>query len=277
MEMDIAPSSSSCDMLGGASVLNEMEPFTREEITSDSTDHCTFSPKKNGHVASCEVILVDLNYLEFFVKTELKKGKIPTNLYLQRVPCRGGVTKDFHLSAQVWLGSIVEHSSAFRKIFTDAQYSDKAREEEWKELKQLDLYSKVLYWVADMFETRDENARARLAAHRIEAHGVSHFMSPYYFTEVKAKYLNDLCVPGSLTSSFKTLLNTLAEEEDDICTSHNLAKHVMRVFSIQKNFHKDADFQEERAKWLPRGPFVLFLLLYLTLARHRSVGEGYLR
>ena len=74
-------------------------------------------------------------------------------------------------------------------------------------------------------------------------------MSPYYFSELEARYLNNLWVPSS-GISLKAFLNKLAEEEDNICTSHNLAPKLMRIFEIEKNFHKEPSFQNEREAWM---------------------------
>jgi len=89
---------------------------------------------------------------------------------------------------------MLEHSASLRDIFSKADYIDKAREEQLNELKQMELYAKVRYWIADMFDF--EKASIRLGQ-RIEAQGVSHFVSPYYFIEFEARYLKNFWVPGS--------------------------------------------------------------------------------
>ena len=259
-EMTIA-ASSSYDTYG-THALNVIEPFSQEDISKASTNLIPlhFPNKENGRIVSYELILVDLDYLEMFVKTELEKNKKPTNLWIQPVKCRDGKERAFHLSAHVWIGSMLEHSASLRNIFSRSEFIDKAREEQLKELKQMELYAKVRYWIADMFDF--EKASVRLGQ-RIEAQGISHFMSPYYFSEFEARYLNNLWVPGSAIS-LKAFLNKVAEEEDNICTSHNLAPKLMRIFEIEKNFHKKPSFQNAREAWMkaqepiwrgsPKGP-----------------------
>lgn len=235
-DLTIAPSSSYDTH--GAHALNVIEPFSNNEISKASMNLISlhFPNKKSGRVVSYEVILVDLAFLEMFVKTELEKNKKPTDLRIHHVKCRDGKERTFHLSPHVWIGSILEHSTSLRNLFSTAEFIDKVREEQLKELKQMELYAKVRYWIADMCDF--EKAGDRLG-HPIEAQGVSPFTSPYYFSEFETRYLNNFWVPGSATSL-----------KDFICTSHKLAPKIMRIFDIEKNFHKDPSSRKEREAWL---------------------------
>ena len=234
--------------------VNEVEPFTLVDITKASEDNSTMNliplsfPKiqKRRVVLNNAVVLVDLESLERFVETQIQTGKSPLDLCLKDVQCRGGRTKDFPLTAHVWIGSILPRSRAFRFLFTTAAYAESCRTAQLKELKDQAprLYDHVLFWIDDMLNFDDAQWRVEAP---IEATGVSSFMSPYYFTEQEARYLGNFYIEGS-TKTLKDALDALAEEE--VCTKTDLAPLIQRTFKVQKGFQKKGDYKEQREAWM---------------------------
>lgn len=215
-ELTIAPSGS----YDTYNAVNLKEPFTQQDISEVSTGLIPlyFPNIQKGNIVSVQVVLVDLAGLEGFVTHGCNNAKAAVDLHLP-VKCRDGKERQFRLSEFVWVGSILEHSAFFRYFFAEHEYWKVLREQQLKELKEKlpDLYAKVRYWIADMFNF--EEAKDRLQT-PMDAHDVPNFMSPYYFSEMEARYLGNFSLPGSMT--LKSYLKRLAETDDNICMSHNL-------------------------------------------------------
>ena len=241
--LTIAPSGS----YNTYNAVNLIEPFTQENISGASTGLIPlyFPSIRKGSLESVQVVLVDSEGLKRFVTHQCDNAKEAVDLSLH-VRCRDGKQRQFRLSEFVWVGSILEHSAFFRNFFAEHEHVKVLREQQLKELKEKlpDLYAKVRYWIADMFHFEEGEDRLQTP---MEAHDVPNFMSPYYFTEMEARYLGNFSVPGSMT--LKSYLKGLVETEDNICTSHNLAPKLMRVFQIRKKFHEDKSFQIEFEEW----------------------------
>jgi len=183
--------------------LNTKEPFTCVDIAeaSEETSKLNLIPlffqkkQKQRAVTNHSIVLVDLESLEQFVENQIRKGVGPLNICLTHVPCHGG-DKDFALTSDVWIGSMLPRSRYFRVVFVSAGCAEACRTAALKELKTEAprLFDHLLFWVEDLLDL--EEAQWRLEA-RFEATGVCKLMSPYYFTEPEARYLGNFFVDGS--------------------------------------------------------------------------------
>ena len=263
----ISASSNTFEISGA---LNTVEPFTMVDITEASGENSQLNliplffakVQRRRVVRNHSVILVDLEGLESFVESQISMGKSPLNLCLNDVPCRGGKSKNFSLTSDVWMGSILPRSRYFRAVFSSAGCAEACRTEQLKELKTQApcLFYHLLFWIDDMVDF--EEAQWRLDA-RFEATDISKVMSPYYFTEPEARYLGNFFVEGS-ANTLKQTLDNLAASQDELCTSSDLVPLLERTFKIEKK--REVDYEEKRAAWMeealvvskmPRGHDVL--------------------
>jgi hypothetical protein len=232
--------------------VNKKEPFLLVDLSDPDVELIPlFFPIRKENLGF-EVLLVDKSSLERFVEFELKKCRKPFNLSLRVDNCRGGRGRTFHFSPQVWIGSMLPNSACLRRVFSAVVTIEAIRTEQLKELQELDLFMKVQYWIADMFEF--QTAAERLSCPN-DSPDVAGLLSPYYFNMSEARYLGNLYVSmgdgeGKKAVTLKDFLNKLAAEEDNVCTSHNLAPKLQTMFDIRKGFHKDSSFEKERKTWL---------------------------
>lgn len=226
--------------------VNTSDPFLYTETSSPDMDFIPlfFPTKTKTTITGFEVVLIDKTSLEMFVKSQVGTTKKLINLCFS-VECRDGSNRQFHFSPQVWIGSILEHSKCLRRIFSKAETIEAARKEQLAELKGLDLFTKVQYWIADMFDFKE--AAGRLSFPNDSADGVR-LLSPYYFSTPEAQYLGNLYASGD-GKTLKVLLNEVSQE-DNVCTSHSLAPKLLRVFAISKKFRMDASFQKKQKEWI---------------------------
>ena len=225
---------------------NKSEPFLLLDFSDPDLELIPlfFAIKKKSKIMGFDILLVDKSSLEFHVQTQTEKGRKLTNISIGAM-CHDGVSRSFQLSLQVWIGSVLEHSKCLRRIFSKGVTVEVARKEQLAELKELDLFLNVQYWIADLFEV--ELAEQRLSS-TSESPGVAKQLSSYYFSVHEAKYLGNFYASGD-GKTLKDFLNKLGEE-DNVCTSHNLALKLLNIFDIPTKFREDASFQKKRNVWM---------------------------
>ena len=233
-----------------------MEPFTFVDISKDSEERSELNliplffqkKQKQRGVTNHSVVLVDLACLEKFVAVKVAKGVDPLKLVLMHVQCNGGHKKDFPLTQDVWIGSMMPRSASLRTFFVAKGHAEACRTAALKELitDAPRLFDHLLFWVDDLQDF--EEAQWRLDT-RFEAADICQLMSPYYFTEPEARYLGNFFVEGS-ANTLKDMLNMLVACGEEICTKNDVVPVLERTFQIKKEFQKSSDYKEKRAVWM---------------------------
>jgi hypothetical protein len=231
-------------------IINEVDPFTLEEIEAIEDPLLLHFHKRLS--VKVETLCVGLSGFEQFVQSESAKGKSLINLELKQIRCKSGQLRNFVVTKQVWVRSILKQSKTLRNSFTNFFSCAILREDQLEEMKQeKDFWKRIKFWISDFLSFEESQHRLTLPP----ADGESHWMSPFYFSAEEAEYVGSIMMPNTIT--LKETLDSMMEGKAsagavEVCASHDLAPVFITAFGMQHSFHKDAAFKKEKKAWIKK-------------------------
>jgi hypothetical protein len=125
-------------------------PFSQEEASRIKDPLFIEFDKGNG---TAKKLCVCLEYFETYMRIQNDGGKEIVSLHLEKIQCKGkGEARSFHLSNNVWVGTILEMSSLLRKCFLDLYSCAVKWRNELVILKdKKDWGSHILFWISDFY------------------------------------------------------------------------------------------------------------------------------
>ena len=251
------------DTRSNVKYVNDIEPITMCAI-SDFESHelidLHYRKFVYGKIDST-IIRVSVEGLVNCIKSALNENENILTRPLGEVQFRDAdkPPKRYHLNADVWIESILPYSKKLREIFAEQRLIYSMYKEELEALSELGpLFYTVKIWVADMLDGRNKEAQERLLApmYLPERPSINTHMSPCYFTHNQARYIGNLVCPYYLCKvRFQEWLIDQHERHQTrkskgLCTSHELAPKIMKIFEIKKNFQDDPEYVRRRTEWM---------------------------
>ena len=231
------------------SCINDMDPFTLQDVKEIEDPIAVFFPKRHREG---DVLCMSLESLENFVRTETEAGKNIFNLELKRVTCKGGRQLSFIFNQHVWMALLLQHSRKFRPQFRDYLLSSTLREASLEDMKADNaLWEKILFWASDLLDFASAQERLTIPWED----GVTPFMTPYYFSKDEADTVGKLMMPNTI--SLQQIMQTMLEEKAsagslEVCTSHDIFPLLAIAFQLPKGFHKQGNFMNRKKAWLKK-------------------------
>jgi len=127
-------------------VINKVDPFTLEEVGAIKDPLLLHFYKRLS--VEMETICVGLSGFEQYVQSETNAGRNLFNLELKQIVCKSGQHRNFILSKQVWICSILEQPKAMRCSFTKLYACALVREDQLDEMKcEKDFWKRIMVWI----------------------------------------------------------------------------------------------------------------------------------
>ena len=230
-------------------LVNDKDPFTMEDVAEIKNPLFLWFPKQQ-YTADQDVLCVDLDSFEQFVRAEADAGKNLIGLELHRIMCKGGRELNFVCTLQMWLLSILHNSREMRNSFREYLKCSIKRENQLLGLmNEKELWLRVRIWVSDFLDF--EAAQERLTLPHED--GLTPFMSPFYFSKEEAEKLGKFPMPN--TADLHTNISIMLEGKADggateVCASHDIVPLLLTGFELNKGFHKCEQFKKEKKKWV---------------------------
>lgn len=233
-----------------SNIINDVDPFTLEDVETIEDPLLLHFHKRLS--VEIETICIGLSGLEHFVQSESDAGKNLINLELKGIRCKNGQQRNFVVSKQVWVRSILKQSKTLRNSFTEFFSCAILREDQLDEMKrEKDFWKRIMFWISDFLSFEESQHRLTLPP----ADGESQWMSPFYFSAEEAQYVGSLMMPNTITLQ-DTLKNMMEGKASagavEVCASHDLAPVFMTAFATPRAFHKDTSFKKEKKDWIKK-------------------------
>jgi len=233
-----------------STISNKVDPFTLEMVETIKDPLLLHFHKELS--AEIETICVGLSGFEQFVPSESDSGKNLFNLELKGIRCRNGQKRNFIVSKQVWVCSILNHPKTLHNSFTRFFFCAILREDQLNEMKrEKDFWKRIMFWISDFLCFDESQHRLTLPP----VYGESQWMSPFYFSAEEAQYVGKLMMPNTTTlqDTLKTMMEGKARVGAvEVCASHDLAPIFTTAFAMPHAFHKDPSFKKEKKSWIKK-------------------------
>jgi hypothetical protein len=220
-------------------ILNRREPFTFEEIEDMSIDDLvpipslTF-PHKFYYIYSFSII--------DFIKSELCKGVRFFDIDILIDDEKVKLTKD------IWIKYILRghrNTNILIEFFTNIFYNSTETSHRRKLLEEnKNLFMRLKFFINDLMKFKIK----RLT--QISLKYPEYYFSTFYFTEDEIEQFINF--PTSSGITFKDLFDEFIKgkiDSTEICTSHDIAPFMYKVFGITKNFDRDPSFVKNYNKF----------------------------
>lgn len=235
-ENNFSPNSkiiSNCSLKSNSSIiLNSIEPFTFENIELlDKKDLVLIPSSQNMN----SYYLIDSLSIIPFIKIELSNGKRFFEISLDID------NETVVFDRKIWMNYLLRSHENYKillNFFTDIFYNSSESSNELKKLNDnKDLLKRLKFFLNDLLVFNDE----RLDFY--SSSNTNYYFSLFYFTEDEIDYLVNF--PTSSGLKYKDLFDLFIgskKEDYNLCTSHDIAPFIYKVFGISKNFNKFQDF-----------------------------------
>ncbi|EFJ07655.1 hypothetical protein SELMODRAFT_429567 [Selaginella moellendorffii] len=216
---------------------NKTDIFTQMELTPGDQDVVLVTDAQRDLTLG-----LDGEMLQGYIRSQLASGAALDEVEVDAVK----------LSLEVWFTYLTRRNKfadRFSSILEEMAGNMKQYEETLQKLQaDEDLYMRMKFFIKDLSSFgSDEEAQERL-----EHSGKSqYFFTTAYFSEEEIARLLELRVSSG--KSVNELLGELVSDKGELCTSHDVAPLLQKVFGIKRGFQEDAGFKHRfkafRKQW----------------------------
>lgn len=228
------------------SILNKIEPFTRSLIDKIDDKSSLIEIPSNKYLGGG--YLLDSDYLIDFLKSKLYMGEEFFRIGLYFENSKNNSSEEIIFTNDIWTKYFVrcnvnseELLIFFSEIFKTAM---EYRIEIKKFHENTDLFERVKILIYDLLKFNSNNdSEKRLCS--ISVNNPGYYFNPSYFTENEIEYLiNFPTSSGLILKNLLDIFRKMKFEEGitEVCSSHDIAPILYKVFEIRKGFDKDKNF-----------------------------------
>ena len=223
-------------------ILNDIEPFTQEKIEDLNFLDLVKLPLKN--YTNC-LILISAEAIIDYIKNELSKGTTFFEIKLD-IKLKNNKYETLIFTIDIWTKYLIRKNillNFFANIFSNSLSFGK----ELENLKSnLNLIFRLKIFIHDLLKLNDESID-RLSFYSLNY--PKYYFSRFYFTENEIKLLLNFPTSTGLTCIDLINIVSLNTGNNEICSSHDIAPILYKIFDIKKNFDKDKDFIKNMKKF----------------------------
>lgn len=216
-------------------IINEIEPFTYDEINTINKEDLVLIPT---NITKNYYAVYIYSLINFF-KSQLANGKRFFEIEFSFEE------ETIIFTKELWTKYLLRgnhNNKILVNFFADIFYNFSNSNSSLDLLKNYDnLYLRLKFFINDLLIYKNE--RLQFLSSRYP----EYYFSLFYFTEDEIDMLINF--PTSSGLLYRELFDQFIKDKIELCTSHDIAPFMYKIFGITKNFNKDPSFIKNYKKF----------------------------
>lgn len=227
----------------GAKIANQIEPFTQENTSLIDRYDMVAVPSL---LEEGSIVVFNSSSIISFIKSELYNGTKFFDICINVEITDSTVIEQITFDKNLWTKYLIRgnaQKTLLLNFFASIFHNSSNYEQELIYLHQNEnLFNRLKIFIYDLIKF---NAKTREHFNYISIKYPSYYFTTYHFTEDEIEYFLSFPTSNGLTCKdlFDIFIqNKFEQSGGEICTSHDIAPFMFKIFNVKKNFDNDKKF-----------------------------------